>query len=126
MATKHGENKEADDVTDDELSKLATNVIPADRARPFVLQYLKLTNDEYSSIVYQADNVHHDAMVECFKRWKHKQTMMNGSDLRQKLVQLLTKAREDYGWFSNLSYAFLDDTSLSDEVSATEALSETS
>ena len=119
-------DKCGDSITDDELSKLACNVIPSEHARPFVLQYLKLTNHEYSNILHKANNTHHDAMVECFNKWKNKQIPNNGFNLRKKLVGLLTEAREDYGWFSNVSYDFLDDTRAFEEDIIGETLSESS
>ena len=101
-------------ITDDELSKLAHNVIPAEHARPFVLQFLRLTDNEYSNIAHATDSIHHDTLVECFKRWRNKQSQ-NGVNLRRELLQLLENARREYGWYSNISYAFLEDAS-SDET----------
>ena len=101
-------------ITDDELSKLAHNVIPAEHARPFVLQYLQLSDNEYSNIAHATNSIHHDTLVECFKRWRNKQSK-NGVNLRRELLQLLEYARKEHGWYSNISYAFVEDT-CSDET----------
>ena len=101
-------------ITDDELSKLVHNVIPAEHARPFVLQYLKLSDTEYSNIAHATNSIHHDTLLECFKRWRNKQSK-NGINLRRELLQLLENARKEHGWYSNISYAFLEDT-CSDET----------
>ena len=96
-------------ITDDELSKLARDVIPAEHARPFVLQYLTLSDNEYSNIAHTTNGIHHDTLVECFKRWRNKQPK-HGPSLRRELLKLLENARREHGWYSNISYAFLGDT----------------
>ena len=97
-------------------------MILAEHARAFALQYLRLSDHEYLNILHLAHGNHHDTMLECFKKWKNKQVSVNGQEVRRALVRLLTEARKDYGWFPNVSYAFLETTSLYDEDIIPEAL----
>ncbi len=85
-----------------------TDIVSAENRMRFAVEYLGIERNEYKTIESDAKFIHHDTLFECISRWENR-TEAEGNNARDKLIRILTKIREEHGWFSCDKMTFLTD-----------------
>ncbi len=95
------------DLSGADISQI-TDIISAKNRFRFCVEYLEIDKNEFETIQDEAKYVHHDTLYECLERWKNK-TEAEGKHPKDELVRILTRIREEHGWFPFDVMAFLTD-----------------
>ena len=90
-----------------EISQV-TDIISAKNRHRFAVEYLEIGPNEYHTIEADAKFIHHDTVYECIKRWKNR-TEAEGNNAKDELIKILTRIRQQHGWFSGQEMAFITD-----------------
>ncbi len=110
----------ADQLTGADISQV-TDIVSADNRLRFCTEYLGTDRNEYKTIEFEAQFIHHDTLFECIRRWKNK-TEAEGKNAKDELIRILCGIQKEKGWFSRQDMAFLHDVAVISDKSKQDIL----